>query len=239
MSGIRHHILSVSVFIVLAALDFMPMHFHGWMILPLLWLSMCALSRRQYVLATALFFSFLGDVMGWKRELIPQIGFFALAQVTYIILFSLLKPPSATWPKPVRVGFLLLLAGIYGTATCWIFPRVTDSIVMGGMAVYALLLLAMCYAAFWWFQTSSLASTCSSATYLTPSSASWFPTIWGSCCFMSVPNVSIEQSQSSINSFAKYQAAYAHHSTAVPDGNEVVMTHAPGAFSPLSIDHRG
>ena len=148
MSGIRHHILSVSVFIVLAALDFMPMHFHGWMILPLLWLSMCALSRKQYVLATALFFSFLGDVMGWKRELIPQIGFFALAQVTYIILFSLLKPPSATWPKPVRMGFLLLLAGIYGTATCWIFPRVTDSIVMGGMAVYALLLLAMCYAAF-------------------------------------------------------------------------------------------
>ena len=141
MSGIRHHILSVSVFIVLAALDFMPMHFHGWMILPLLWLSMCALSRKQYVLATALFFSFLGDVMGWKRELIPQIGFFALAQVTYIILFSLLKPPFATWPKPVRMGFLLLLAGIYGTATCWIFPRVTDSIVMGGMAVYALLLL--------------------------------------------------------------------------------------------------
>lgn len=139
--------LVILVFVVLAALDFVPLHFPARMIFPLLWLSVCALFQRCWALATALFFSFLGDVMGWKNELIPQIGFFAIAQITYIIMFSLLFPPKPTWPKPVRITLFGLVAVVYGLAMCWIFPRVEESLIAYGIAVYAVLLLGMCYSA--------------------------------------------------------------------------------------------
>ena len=139
--------LIVSVFVVLAVLDFVPIPFPARMIFPLLWLSLCALFLRQWALAAALFFSFMGDVMGWQNELIPQIGFFALAQTLYIIIFSLLQPPKTTWPAPVRKILPLLVASVYLAAMYWIFPRVEDNIISCGIAIYALLLLGMCYSA--------------------------------------------------------------------------------------------
>lgn len=56
-------------------------------------------------------------------------------------------PPKATWPLPVRFVFLALVVSVYVTAMNWIFPKVEDSIISGGIAIYALLLLGMCYAA--------------------------------------------------------------------------------------------
>ncbi len=123
------------------------MPFPARMIFPLVWLTICALYKRQWALAAALFFSFLGDVMGWQNELIPQIGFFALAQILYIITFSLLMPPRTTWSKPVQLSLLALVASVYATAVFWIFPRVEASIIVCGIAVYALLLLGMFFAA--------------------------------------------------------------------------------------------
>lgn len=95
----------------------------------------------------ALFFSFCGDVMGWKNELIPQIGFFALAQITYIIIFCILYPPKKTWSKSVRILLLCHVTIFYGMAMAWIFPKVEDRIIAYGIAVYAVLLLGMCYSA--------------------------------------------------------------------------------------------
>ena len=143
----RNNILVIVVFILLAVLDFVPMPFPARMILPLLWLTLCALYRRQWALTAALFFSFLGDVMGWQHELIPQIGFFALAQITYIAIFSLLLPPKKTWPRRVRICLLALVALVYAIAMNWIFPRVEDRTIACGIAVYAVLLLGMCYSA--------------------------------------------------------------------------------------------
>lgn len=143
----RQNILAIIVFLILAALDFVPMPFAARMIFPLLWLTLCALYQKQWTLAAALFFSFMGDVMGWRNELIPQIGFFALAQMLYIVILCLLMPPKRTWPKPVRIILLALVGSVYGIAMCWIFPKVEDSIISGGIAVYAVLLLGMCYAA--------------------------------------------------------------------------------------------
>lgn len=143
----RKNILVIVIYVILAALDFVPMPLPARMILPLLWLTLCALWQRQWPLAAALFFSFLGDVMGWRHELIPQIGFFALAQILYIVLLGFLSPPRRTWPMPVRLLLLALVASIYGIAMTWIFPRVEDSAIACGIAVYAVLLLGMCYAA--------------------------------------------------------------------------------------------
>ena len=39
------------------------------------------------------------------------------------------------------------MASVYGIAMCWIFPRVEERFIAYGIAVYALLLLGMCYAA--------------------------------------------------------------------------------------------
>ena len=141
------NILIIVVFVILAGLDFVPMPFPARMILPLLWLTLCALCKRRWVLSAALFFSFMGDVMGWQNELIPQIGFFALAQILYIIILCLLMPPKRTWPKAVRIILLALVVSVYAIAMCWIFPKVEDGIVSCGIAVYAVLLLGMCYAA--------------------------------------------------------------------------------------------
>ena len=143
----RQNILVILVFLVLAVLDFVPMPFPARMILPLLWLTLCAVYRKQWTLAAALFFSFLGDVMGWRHELIPQIGFFALAQIMYIAILSFLTPPKESWPKPIRKVLLVLVASVYMAALSWIFPKVEDSTIKYGIAVYAVLLLGMCYSA--------------------------------------------------------------------------------------------
>lgn len=95
----------------------------------------------------ALFFSFLGDVMGWRHELIPQIGFFAIAQILYIILFCFVAPPKPTWPRSIRIIQLALVVFVYGVAMMLIFPHVEDTVIASGIAVYAVLLLAMCFAA--------------------------------------------------------------------------------------------
>ena len=145
--ALRKNILVISVFILLAVLDFVPVPFSARMILPLAWLTLCAAYQKQWALTAALFFSFIGDVMGWQHELIPQIGFFALAQILYIIIFCLLSPPKTTWPKPVRIVLMALVVSVYGMAMTWIFPRVEDGIIASGIAVYAVLLLGMCYAA--------------------------------------------------------------------------------------------
>lgn len=143
----RRNILVISVYIILAALDFVPVPVPARMIFPLAWLTLCAMSQKQWVLMAALFFSFLGDVMGWCNELIPQIGFFALAQILYIILFCFVAPPKRTWPKSVRIALLALVASVYGAAMMLIFPHVEDTAIASGIAVYAVLLLGMCYAA--------------------------------------------------------------------------------------------
>ena len=143
----RQILLFVLVYIILAVLDFVPIHFPAQMIFPLLWLTMCSLYLKQWALSAALFFSFLGDVMGWQNELIPQIGFFALAQISYIIIFSFLKPPKSTWPLMIKCIFLFILAMVYASAMNWIFPKVGDSIIAVGIAIYAVLLLGMCYSA--------------------------------------------------------------------------------------------
>lgn len=145
--AVRKNILVISVFIILAVLDFVPVPLSARMIFPLAWLTLCALCQKQWALMAALFFSFLGDVMGWRNELIPQIGFFALAQILYIIIFSLLASPKTTWPKSFRIILLAFVVSVYGIAMTWIFPRVEDSLIALGIAIYAVLLLGMCYAA--------------------------------------------------------------------------------------------
>ena len=42
---------------------------------------------------------------------------------------------------------LLFVASVYGVAMCWIFHRVEDKLIAYGIAIYAILLLGMCYAA--------------------------------------------------------------------------------------------
>ena len=145
--NLRKNLLVISVFIILAVLDFVPVPLSARMIFPLAWLTLCAMYQKRWALTAALFFSFMGDVMGWQHELIPQIGFFAFAQILYIIIFCLLSPPKRAWPKPLRIVFITLVVSVYGIAMTWIFPRVGDSIIASGIAIYAVLLLGMCYAA--------------------------------------------------------------------------------------------
>lgn len=140
-------ILAVVGFVVLAVLDFVPMSYPIRMIFPMLWLSLFALYQRQWALMGACFFSFLGDVMGWRNELIPQITFFALAQIIYIIIFCLLLPPKKIRSLSFRIIIFFLVTAIYAVAMNWIFPKVEDRIIAAGIAVYAVLLLGMCYAA--------------------------------------------------------------------------------------------
>lgn len=137
----------IAVFVILAFMVFLPIPFPARMIFPLAWLTLCSMFQKQWSLSMALFFSFCGDVMGWKNELIPQIVFFALAQITYIIIFCILYPPKKTWSKSVRILLLCHVTIFYGMAMAWISPKVEDRIIAYGIAVYAVLLLGMCYSA--------------------------------------------------------------------------------------------
>jgi len=147
MSHIKRDILISLVFVLLAALDFVPLDFPARMIFPLLWLTLCALYLKQWVLAAALFFSFLGDVMGWRNALLPQIGFFALAQITYIVLFSWLKPPRTASSTSFKIACLMFVGVEYAAAMYEMFPRVEEPLIAYGIAVYGLLLLGMLFAA--------------------------------------------------------------------------------------------
>jgi len=146
----KRDLLVITVFVMLAALDFMPLPYPSRMILPLLWLTLCALYRRQGVLAVALGCSFLGDVMGWQHALLPQIGFFALAQITYILLFMWLRPSRASTSESFKIVALMGVALLYGAAMWWMIPKVTEPVIACGIAVYGLLLLGMWYST--WLQ---------------------------------------------------------------------------------------
>lgn len=139
--------LLIAVYIILALLDFVPIPLPARMVFPLFWLTVCALYMKRWMLSAALFFSFMGDVMGWQNELIPQIAFFALTQILYIILFTFQMPPEPARPKSFRLISLAILMTVYAAAVMWIFPKVEDSIIAWGIAVYAVLLLGMCYSA--------------------------------------------------------------------------------------------
>lgn len=89
----------------------------------------------------------MGDVMGWQHQLIPQIGFFALAQIIYIIILRRQVPPRDTWTRPIRLIQIAALALVYASAMLWIFPKADDRVVAIGIAVYGILLLGMCHAA--------------------------------------------------------------------------------------------
>jgi len=139
----KRYWLIFSVFVLLAVLDFVPIDFPARMIFPLLWLTLCALYLKQWALAAALFFSFLGDVMGWRNELLPQIGFFALAQITYIFIFIRLMPPKTTFSMSFRILSLAFIGLVYAVAMFWMFPRVEQPVIAYGIAVYGVLLLGM------------------------------------------------------------------------------------------------
>ena len=114
---------------------------------PLVYLTLCALRYASWPMVMAMLFSALGDWMGMCSNFWGQMGAFAIAHVAFIIYFckALCEggPSDGKWWKWSIVGVYGLMVG------CLIVPYV-QGVLQIGVAVYILLILAMCGCA--WMQ---------------------------------------------------------------------------------------
>jgi len=110
------------------------------MTLPLAWLAISSILTCNYSALPALFFSLLGDIMGYQHHLFFQICFFAIAQLSYVII---LLPIPRNNPRLQILTPLLCLFILLGVSL-FILPKVPSGILTWSIFLYACLLLTMC-----------------------------------------------------------------------------------------------
>lgn len=127
------------VYVGLVVLYFLSVDIPHKIAFPLAWLALGALFLRRPVLALACAFSALGDY----ADFVPKMCFFALAQVTYIVLFTRIPVNRNRRNLLLGVAFLLAWMAVLG----FFLPHVKDDVIRWGVAIYSALLLFMCWLA--------------------------------------------------------------------------------------------
>lgn len=127
------------VFLVLAVLHFCFSSLPFGMVYPVAWLALCSIPRRNWWLTTALIMSALGDVFGDINQMLPQIGFFAMAQSSYVILFWKRRNDNRPWRMAQIAVMLLVYCGIL---LC-VLPDVPSGMLTYGICIYAFSQLCM------------------------------------------------------------------------------------------------
>lgn len=106
----------------------------------LLVVSVCALRRKELIpIGVAFLFSAMGDAAGAKGLFIPQMGFFALAHIAYMVWFL---PRARLAPRAVPVALLaVLLLFLF----IFIVPCAPDPAERIGVSIYGVIIAGMLY----------------------------------------------------------------------------------------------
>ncbi len=130
----------VALYLLLCGLYFAPVEFRYKLVFPLVLLTIASLWERMPLLTVALALSALGDLMGVEGRLLLQIGAFAMAQVSYMLLVGRRKPRRTAVEVAVAAALPIALCVV---AIVAILPAVGADAVKVGVLIYALLIGTM------------------------------------------------------------------------------------------------
>ena len=144
---IRPTVVTSIIYLLLAALYFSPYAIAYKLTFPLAFLTLASLRLSPWPIVLAMLFSALGDYMGVCHNFWGQMGFFALAHLSYILFFYQ-KYTKEKYSK----GRLWKwgITGLYGLVVGVIITSHVKGALQIGVSVYILLILSMCILA--WMQ---------------------------------------------------------------------------------------
>ena len=130
----------VVLYLVLCGLFFAPIEAPYKLVYPLALLTITSLWERTPLLSLALALSALGDFMGASGELLLQIGAFAAAQVSYLLLIARRVPKRSVGQVALAAALPVALCVV---AILVILPAIGAGAVKVGVVIYALLIGTM------------------------------------------------------------------------------------------------
>lgn len=133
-------VVSICYFL-LVGLYFSPVNLTGKIVLPLAFLTLCAIRLSHLPIVLAMGFSALGDLMGFYHNLWVQVAAFALAHIAYIFFFWRTCRQDRSTDGIKRKSLIVFLYGL--AAGIFILPHV-NGILQAVVSVYILLIMTMC-----------------------------------------------------------------------------------------------
>lgn len=141
--GKRVVIVTAAVFVLSGILYFAPVKLPHKVILPVLLLACTCFAMRYRLAAAAFLLSAAGDFMGSLHLFLPQLSFFALSHIMFVMCFLGMVRRPVCRSAAMMVGAVLLPAILLVVAVVKIIAGIPDISLKIATLLYALIILTM------------------------------------------------------------------------------------------------
>lgn len=136
-------IVTVAVFVLLGILYFAPVELPHKIILPVSLLACACFVMRYRLAAAAFLLSAAGDFMGSLHFFLPQLSFFALSHIMFVMCFVRMLRRPVCRSAAMKVGVILPAAILLAVAVVKIIAGIPDISLKIATLLYALIILTM------------------------------------------------------------------------------------------------
>lgn len=141
--GICVVIVTAAVFVLLGILYFAPVELPHKIILPVSLLACACFAMRYRLAAAAFLLSAAGDFMGSLHFFLPQLSFFALSHIMFVMCFVRMLRRPVCRSAAMKVGVILPAAILLAVAIVKIIAGISDISLKIATLLYALIILTM------------------------------------------------------------------------------------------------
>lgn len=136
-------IVTAAVFVLLGILYFAPVELPHKIILPVSLLACACFAMRYRLAAAAFLLSAAGDFMGSLHFFLPQLSFFALSHIMFVMCFVRMLRRPVCRSAAMKVGVILPAAILLVVAVVKIIAGIPDISLKIATLLYALIILMM------------------------------------------------------------------------------------------------
>ena len=136
-------IVTAVVFVLLGILYFAPVELPHKIILPVSLLACACFAMRYRLAAAAFLLSAAGDFMGSLHFFLPQLSFFALSHIMFVMCFVRMLRRPVCRSAAMKVGVILPAAILLAVAVVKIIAGIPDISLKIATLLYALIILMM------------------------------------------------------------------------------------------------
>lgn len=136
-------IVTAAVFVLLGILYFAPVELPHKIILPVSLLACACFAMRYRLAAAAFLLSAAGDFMGSLHFFLPQLSFFALSHIMFVMCFVRMLRRPVCRSAAMKVGVILPAAILLAVAVVKIIAGIPDISLKIATLLYALIILTM------------------------------------------------------------------------------------------------
>ncbi len=136
-------IVTAAVFVLLGILYFAPVELPHKIILPVSLLACACFAMRYRLAAAAFLLSAAGDFMGSLHFFLPQLSFFALSHIMFVMCFVRMLRRPVCRSAAMKVGVILPAAILLAVAVVKIIAGIPDISLKIATLLYALIILMM------------------------------------------------------------------------------------------------